>query len=98
LHSNVGSVCKSDYTVSFSDTQKLELIRRKLVKAALVLKSNTDVGKSWREDMVELKKQIPNLELQGTLRIVQQYVTDLERHSAVVHSLLERLSGTEKLV
>jgi hypothetical protein len=98
LHSNVGSVCKSDYTVSFSDTQKLELIRRKLVKAALVLKSNTDVGKSWREDMVELKKQIPNLELQGTLRIVQQYVTDLERHSTVVHSLLERLSGTEKLV
>jgi hypothetical protein len=94
----VGGVCKSDYTVSFSDTQKLELIRRKLVKAALVLKSNADVGKSWREDMIELKKQTPDLELQDTLRIAQQYVTDLERHSTVVQFLLERLSGTEKLV
>jgi predicted protein tyrosine phosphatase len=98
LHSKVGGVCKSDYTVSFSDTQKLELIRRKLVKAALVIKSNAGVGTSWREDMIELKKQTPDLELQDTLRIVQQYVTDLERHLTVVQSLLERLSGTEKLV
>jgi hypothetical protein len=98
LHSKVGSICKSDYAVSFSDTQNLELIRRKLVKAALVLKSNADVGTSWCEDVIELKRQTPDLELQNTLGVVQQYVTDLKRRSRVVQSLLERLSGTEKLV
>lgn len=98
LHSKVGSSRRSDYSVTFSDTQNLELIRRRLVKACLILKSNADVGRSWREDMVELGKRVTKVDLQDTLEIIQQYISGLERHARIIDSLLDRLNGTSKLV
>jgi hypothetical protein len=76
----------------------LELVRRKLVKACLILRSNADVGRSWKEDVLEIGKQIPSLDLRNTLEVLQQYITGLERHARVTESLLDRLSGTSKLV
>jgi hypothetical protein len=64
----------------------------------LILKSNADGGESWREDMVELGKLAMEIDLQESLEVMKEYITDLERHRRVVDSLLDRLSGTSKLV
>jgi len=48
--------------------------------------------------MVELGKRVTKIDLQDTLKIIQQYISSLERHARVINSLLNRLNGTSKLV
>lgn len=48
--------------------------------------------------MLEIDKQVPGLDLRDNLEVLQQYINGLERHARVIESLLDRLSGTSKLV
>jgi hypothetical protein len=98
LHSKVPPQQKFDYLVTFRDIQTLEIIRRKLLKAFLILKSNADVGKSWAQDVTRLAQHIVQLDEDDILEVMPQYIASLERHSRVVNYLLDRLSGTSKLV
>jgi hypothetical protein len=76
----------------------MELIRRKLIKAAFILRSNEDVGRSFQRDIVDLAKQAPNADLHEILEMLQRYSCSLERHERVIQSLLDRSAGTGKLV
>lgn len=98
LNSKVGSACKLDYTVTFRDAQDLELIRRKLLKASLILKSNADVGRSLSMHVEKVARALQQNETQKSLELFNGYVANLEMHARTVNYLLERLSGTSKLV
>lgn len=45
LNSSIVNVYKLDYFVTFRDAQDLELVRRKLLKASLILRSSVNVGR-----------------------------------------------------
>lgn len=98
LYSRVGSSRKFDFLVTFRDVQNLEIVRRKFLKALLVLNSNGDVGKCWMDRFTKFGRSVDEFDLGETLEIMQGYVLDLERHARVVESLLTRLDGTRKLV
>jgi hypothetical protein len=97
LHSRVGRSRKSDYVVTFADAQDLERIRKKLLKASLLLKSNAKVGDSWNSKMRELSAMLGIEELR-LADLMHQYACTHEQHTLVVDSLCDRLSGTRKLV
>lgn len=98
LYSRVGSSRKFDFLVTFRDVQNLEIVRRKFLKALLVLNSNGDVGKCWMDRFTKFGRSVDEFDLGETLEIMQGYVLDLERHARVVESLLTRLDGTRKLL
>lgn len=97
LHSRVGRSRRSDYVVTFADAQELERIRKKLLKASLLLKLNAKVGESWNSKMRELSTMLGIVEL-GLAELMHQYAYTHEQHTLVVDSLCDRLSGTRKLV
>lgn len=98
MNSRVGSTCKLDYSVTFLDAQDLELVRRKLLKASLILRSNADVGRSLKIRVEKVARDLQPSEVQSSLEVFDQYTTDLEMHARIVNSLLDKLSGTSKLV
>ncbi|MCJ1436520.1 hypothetical protein MMC27_005899 [Xylographa pallens] len=98
LNSRVGSTCYLDYTVTFRDAQDLELIRRKLLKTSMILRSNADVGRSLHRYINKLGKAIGPDEILSSLELFDQYTANLEMHTRIVDSLLERLTGTSKLI
>ena len=98
MNSSVGSRCKLDYTVTFRDVQDLELIRRKLLKASLILASNADVGRSLNMHIEKVAQALRQNKVPSSLEMLNQVVVDLEMHGRIVRSLLEKLSGTSKLV
>ncbi|KAL8677818.1 MAG: hypothetical protein Q9186_005798 [Xanthomendoza sp. 1 TL-2023] len=98
LHSKVGVAQYVDYSVTFRDTQDLELIRRRLIKASLNLKSNADVGKSWEEETIKLTGHLATNELDQIFVTVRKYITDMYQHARIIDSLLERLDGTQNLL
>jgi hypothetical protein len=98
LNSRVGVTTSFDYSITFRDAQNLELIRRKLVKARWILKSNALVGRLFKGDVTELREKVASSNLVDVLSVIQKYVLSLERHQSVVESLIDRLSGTSKLV
>ncbi|KAL8701140.1 MAG: hypothetical protein Q9224_000634 [Gallowayella concinna] len=98
LHSKVGVAQYVDYSVTFRDTQDLELIRRRLIKASLNLKSNADVGKSWEEETIKLTGHLATNELNQIFVTVRKYITDMYQHARIIDSLLERLDGTQNLL
>ena len=84
--------------MTFQDVQDLESVRRKFVKALLILSSNADVGKCWMDRSAKFSSSVDQSDLAENLEVMQEYVLDLERHARVVDSLLNRLEGTRKLV
>lgn len=98
MNSRVGSTCKLDYNVAFLDAQDLELVRRKLLKASLILRSNVDVGRSLKMRIERVARDLQPSEILSSLEVFDQYATDLEMHTRIVKSLLDKLSGTSKLV
>lgn len=94
----VGSPCKFDYVITFRDAQRLELIRRRLLKAALILRSNADVGVSLKGHIENLSHTMECGDISTSLQVLDQYVRFLNEHARVVDFLLERLAGTNKLV
>lgn len=94
----MGTIRKSDYTITFNDAQDLELIGRKMMKASLILKSNADIGRSWNVKLGNLGQRLGQERFSGSQEAMQEYITELERHARVVDSLLDRLAGTSKLV
>ncbi len=98
MHSKLTPTRAFDYTVTFGDIQTLEIIRRKLLKASLILKANADVGRSWMQDITKLAQQVVELDVSNALELMPEYIAGLERNLMVVDSLLDRLSGTSKLV
>lgn len=98
LYSKVGSSRRFDFLVTFQDVQNLEIVRRKLVKALLNLRSNADVGRCWIDRLSNLCSSLDHFDLGENLEMMQEYVLDLERHARVVDLLLSRIDGTRKLV
>ena len=98
MNSFVGSTLKLDYTVTFRDAQDLELIRRKLVKALLILRSNADVGRSLMGYLRKLRQVADPGDTKSSKDLPEEYITSLEGYAKTVESLLNRLSGTSKLV
>lgn len=98
LHSKVGVAQYMDYSVTFRDTQDLESLRRRLVKASLNLKSNADVGRSWEEETIKLTEYLATNELNEIFVTVRKYIKDMYQHAGIIDSLLERLDGTRSLV
>ena len=98
LNSSVVNACKLDYPVTFRDAQDLELIRRKLLKASLILRSSVDVGKSLKTHIEEVARTLQQSESLYGLETLDQYTASLKMHARTVDALLNRLSGTSKLV
>lgn len=98
LNSSVVNACKLDYPVTFRDAQDLELVRRKLLKASLILRSSVDVGRSLRTHIEEVARTLQQSKSRRSIEVLDQYAASLEMHARIVDALLERLSGTTKLV
>ena len=98
LYSKVGSTRTFDFSVIFRDVQDLEIIRRYLVKARLILRLNADIGRAWRVVTREMGRHVVGANVNDILDATQQYVDSLERHAKVVDMLLSRLQGTKELV
>ena len=98
MHSKVGRRGRFDYSVTFRDTQNTELMRRKLIKACFILKSNAEVGRSISNDLVKLTKWAPKTDFHDFLDLIQQYISSLEKYERIINALLDRLTGTRKLV
>ena len=98
MNSSVVNACKLDYSVTFRDAQDLELVRRKLLKASLILKSNMDVGRRLKAHIEGVMQTLQQSKDPGSLEGLDQYAVSLKMHARIVDSLLERLSGTKKLV
>ncbi|ERF72672.1 hypothetical protein EPUS_09491 [Endocarpon pusillum Z07020] len=95
LNSSVGTPCRLDYTVTFRDVQDLELIRRKLLKAALILASNADVGRSLNAHIGKVAQALQKSEIPSSHEVLDQFAADLEMHAKVVTLLLEKVRGTK---
>lgn len=98
LNSSVVNACKLDYPVTFRDAQDLELVRRKLLKASLILRSSVDVGRSLKTHIEKVVRTLQSSKSQGSLEVLDQYAASLGMHARIVEALLERLSGIRKLV
>ena len=98
LRSKVGRVSKFDYSLTFHDAQILERIRRKLVKASLILRSNVDIAESLGAVFDQVGMTATEDDVLPVLHTIRQHTADLRRHERVVESLLDRLAGTSKLV
>lgn len=98
LNSSVVNACKLDYPVTFRDAQDLELVRRKLLKASLILRSSVDVGRSLKTHIEEVARTLQQSKSQDSLVVLDQYAASLGMHARIVDALLERLSGTSRLV
>ena len=98
LNSSVVNACKLDYPVTFRNTQDLELVRQKTLKASLILRSSVDVGRSLKIYIKEVARTLQQSKSQGSLEVLDQYTASLGMHARIVDTLLERLSGTSKQV
>lgn len=98
MNSSVVNDYKLDYPVTFRDAQDLELVRRKFLKASLILRSSVDVGRSLKTHIEEVARTLQQSQSPGSLEMLDQYAASLEVHARIVDALLERLSGTSKLV
>ena len=94
----MGNASKFDYSVTFRDMQDLELIRRKLLKASMILKSSANVGRSLSVFVEELRPGFGQVEYARQAKAFEQYTSDLRMHERVVNVLIERSTGTSKLV
>ncbi|RMZ75072.1 hypothetical protein DV737_g5474, partial [Chaetothyriales sp. CBS 132003] len=97
LHSRVGRVRQSDYTVTFADAQELERIRKKLIKARLLLKLNTNVGREWASQMRVISKKI-GIEDPDLWELMSRFSFSYSQHTLVAESLSARLEGTLTLI
>ena len=95
LDSRVDRERKSDYLLTFRDVQVLEQIRRKLLKASLLLKSNIDLAESL---VTAFGRITPHSSPSNNFHSFLQHRNGLARHLQVINLLLDRLSGTRKLV
>ena len=98
LNSAVGRSCKLDYAITFSDAQDLERVRRKLLKAGLILTSNVDVVRALKAHIRKVTQASGPSKVPNSLDVFDQYAASLEMHARTVKMLLKRLSGTSKLV
>ena len=73
-------------------------MRRKLLKALLILTSNTDVGKSLSVHMEKIFQAMKQSHSSSGYEAFTRYAVSLELQARIVKSLLERLNGTSKLV
>ena len=95
LDSRVDRERRFSYPLTFRDVQVLEQIRRKLLKASLLLKSNIDLAESL---MTAFGRIIPYSNPSNDFHSFLQHKSDLARHLQVVNLLLDRLFGTSRLV
>jgi len=98
LRSKVGVIKKSDYSINFKDAQILERLRRKLIKASLILKLSIDISESLS---VEFRKFIDAITLKEDPEVfhaLRRHSATLNRHLRVVDFLLAKLAGTSRLI
>ena len=98
MYSKVGETRISDYPLTFRDAQDLELFRRKMTKASLILKSNADVARFWSLEVERVCQSLGEDSIQDGQRAMRQHINELERHVMVLDLLLENLAGTSRLV
>ena len=90
LNSSVINACKLDYPITFRDAQDLELVRRKLLKASLILRSSVDVGRSLKTHIEEVERTLQPSKSQGSLEVLDQYAASLEMHARIVDVLYQQ--------
>ena len=78
--------------------QDLEVLRRKLLKALLILRSNKDVGRRLCTHVGKHRRKLPQSTITTSLEALDGHVASLQTHIRTVEYLLERLGGTERLV
>lgn len=98
MNSTVGRSCKLDYAITFSDAQDLERVRRKLLKAGLILASTADIARSLNTHIKEISEVFELDEVAYSIAVFDQYAASLEMHARIVKMLLNKLNGTTKLV
>jgi hypothetical protein len=97
--SRVGEKCEYDYSVTFSDIQRLHLLKQSLSRA------ESDLGKSerianeylaWCKEMIE--GGVTNFKESGTFEGLGQYRRRIEAHQLSTAKMLRRLDETTELV
>ncbi|KAF3921257.1 hypothetical protein ABW21_db0206039 [Orbilia brochopaga] len=78
---------KNDYIVTFTDCQRLQRLRRRLIRAMSVLESNSALADG-------IAARFPNT---CSVRI-ENYKAEIDRHRGNLLLIIEHLRGTSKLV
>ncbi|KAH6649389.1 hypothetical protein F5144DRAFT_4494 [Chaetomium tenue] len=99
LHSKVGLGNQETHVLTFSNAQRLERVRRKVTKARHILARNAEVATRWIRAVETLASRHGGGEhFAALIGSVRKYIAELDSHSAAAALLLERLSGTQKLI
>jgi hypothetical protein len=96
--SRVGRDFKFDYSVTFADCQRLQQIRKKLLKALLSLENNLAIAKGCEtiyKRLSALHKSSPRAPASLELHL---HILDLKSHIRTVNSILEHASWVAVMV
>ncbi|MCJ1453190.1 hypothetical protein MMC28_003536 [Mycoblastus sanguinarius] len=94
--SRVGQEHKCDFEVTFADSQKLQLVRRRLLRASSVLDSSLEVLCGCILHCRELELQ--GIESAKMCDQIASYTAQLEGHKRKIEVLLVQSSGTTHLL
>lgn len=96
--SKVDSIDDEDYAVAFSDSQDLQMLRQKLLRAASVLHSGLTVAKGCAEYCDQLGEVISDATGRKSLAEIGYYIQQLEIHSQSITRIIHQSEGTNQLV
>jgi len=91
--SQVGRKHKYDYSVTFADSQKLQLLRQKLLRTISILDSCLGVVKGCQTCCVESDSLNPTFSSTAIYAEFQTYAEQIRYHRANATSILEYLLG-----
>ncbi|KAI9739968.1 MAG: hypothetical protein M1818_005024 [Claussenomyces sp. TS43310] len=97
--SRVGKQCHHDYSVTFSDYQRLHLLRQKLLKASADLATCRDIAVGLETRYKDLKDRGMTSSRSSTCsHSLAVYMNKIVHHQRAISSSLQRLKGTAALL
>lgn len=98
LFSRVGRTFEEDYNVAFDDSQELQRLRKKLLKARTVIDSSIDIGTAYKEHCLKLRSSY-NLDIMDFMLVELDIITaHFRSHMRHVSTLLELSGGVAVLL
>lgn len=97
-YSRVGKIVSQDYVVAFSDSQELQLSRKRLLRAFSAIESNLESLSGIRRHLDDLSVDSALSNHKQAQIELDQFQSRLKGHKRALHRLLELSSGTSNLV
>ncbi len=93
LFSRLGRIHPADFSVTFSDLQTLQRLRKKLVKTRSILESTIEIMCGYKKHCLRLR------DVNGTTFVqIDVTMTRLQTHKRSLLALLEQCDEVSKLV